>query len=141
MIEITPAIAIDEKEIREVFVRSSGPGGQHVNKVSTAVQLRFDAAHSPSLPPHVRHRLSAICGSRMTAAGEMIITAQRFRSREQNRRDAQDRLVELIRRAAKPIKNRRATYPSSATRKRRLTDKRHRSRLKTNRRKPGMGDW
>ncbi len=140
-IEITPSIAINENEIKEVFVRSSGPGGQHVNKVSTTVQLRFDAAGSPNLPDMVRRRLTALAGRRMSAKGVLIITAGRFRGREQNRKDAVDRLIRLIRQATETPKRRRPTRPSQASRRRRLASKRHRSDLKRRRGTPGNDGW
>jgi len=124
MIPITPSIAIAESEIQEEFVRSPGPGGQNVNKVATAVQLRFDAAHSPSLPEEVRSRLLGLAGRRLTAAGELLITARRYRTQERNRQDARDRLIALIRRAAEPPKPRRPTHPSPASRERRREEKR-----------------
>src|SRR5215813_8407242 len=96
---ITPALAIDDSELDERFVRASGPGGQNVNKVATAVQLRFDAARSPSLSDEVRHRLRAIAGSRMTDEGVLVIDARAFRTQAQNREDARERLADLIRRA------------------------------------------
>ena len=137
MIHITPSIAIDEKEITEVFVRSAGPGGQHVNKVSTAVQLRFDVAGSPSLSADTKKRLLQMAGSRLTESGLLIIHAQRFRSREQNRKDAQERLRFLIRKAAEVPKHRIPTRPSRASRQRRMADKRHRAAIKRCRRPPG----
>ncbi len=99
MIEISPTLTIDEREIQETFVRAEGPGGQNVNKVSTVVQLRFDVAHSPSLPQHVKDRLTQIAGSRMTKEGVLVIIARRFRTQVQNREDAMDQLVDLLRRA------------------------------------------
>ena len=140
MIRITPAIAIDKNEIREVFIRSSGPGGQHVNKASTAVQLRFDAARSPSLPNSVRQRLMDLAGSRMSANGILVIDARRFRSREQNRKDALDRLVRLIRRAAEKPRRRRPTRLPPTAKRQRLAAKRHRSMVKRRRRSPGPDD-
>ena len=137
MIKITPSIAIGEKEITEVFVRSAGPGGQHVNKVSTAVQLRFDAAGSPSLPRDTKMRLLRMAGSRLTENGELIIRAQRFRSREQNRKDALERLLALIRKAAEKPRQRIPTRPSRASRQRRMADKRHRAAVKRHRHPPG----
>ena len=126
MIEVTPEIALDERELTERFVRASGPGGQNVNKVSTAVQLRFDARHSPSLPDDVRARLERLAGGQMTSDGEIVITAQRFRTQERNRQDALDRLIALIRRAAQPPTPRTATKPTRASRQRRLDAKRRR---------------
>ncbi len=133
MIRITPTIAIDESEISERFVRASGPGGQNVNKVASAVQLRFDAGHSPSLPDDVRQRLMRLAGRRLTQEGVLVITAQRHRTQEANRRDALDRLIELIRRAAEPPVPRRPTKPTAASRRRRIETKRRRSALKRSR--------
>jgi ribosome-associated protein len=134
MIQITPTIAIDEREIQLDFTRASGPGGQHVNKVATAVQLRFDVRRSPSLPDEVKERLIRLSGKRITETGVLIIEARRFRTQEQNRQDAINRLVELIRRAARRPKTRRKTRPSAASRERRLSAKRHRSDKKRLRR-------
>jgi ribosome-associated protein len=134
MIEITPVIALDEQEIKIDFVRAAGPGGQNVNKVPTAVQLRFDVRNSPSLPDDVRERLARLAGRRLTAAGELVIQTRRFRTQEQNRQDALNRLVELIRRAAEKPRPRRSTRPSPAVKERRLVAKRHRSEAKRHRR-------
>ncbi len=130
MIQITEDIAIDEREIQEAFIRASGPGGQNVNKVATAVQLRFDAENSPSLSPDVRRRLAAVAGKRMTGAGILIIQARRFRTQEHNRQDALDRLVRLVREAALPPKLRRKTAPTPGSRERRLDSKRRRAQTK-----------
>jgi ribosome-associated protein len=135
MIRITDTIFLDENEIQLEFIRASGPGGQNVNKVSSAVQLRFNAAGSSSLSDGVRIRLKQIAGRRMTAEGMLIIKANRFRSQEQNRQDAVHRLVSLIQRAAEKPKHRRPTKPTAASTRRRLATKRRRSETK-HRRKP-----
>ena len=119
-IQITSRIAIDQDEIQESFVRSSGPGGQNVNKVETAVQLRFDVRHSPSLPDDVKSRLEHLAGHRLTQDGVVIITAQQFRTQERNRKDAVERLIELIRRATVREKPRRPTKPTLGSKRRRL---------------------
>jgi ribosome-associated protein len=134
MIRVTGTIAIDEREIHQQFIRASGPGGQNVNKVATAVQLRFDAAHSPSLPEDVRGRLLRLAGRRMTKEGYLVIDARRFRTQEQNRQDALARLVDLIRRAAQKPKIRKRTKPTLASRERRLESKHRRSQIKQLRR-------
>ena len=129
-IRINERISLAEDEVSEQFVRSPGPGGQNVNKLATAVQLRFDARGSPSLPEDVRERLLELAGTRATKHGEIVISAHRFRARERNREDALERLVALVRRAAVPGKPRRPTRPSPAAKRRRLEDKRRRSQLK-----------
>jgi ribosome-associated protein len=130
MIRITDAIALDEGELEERFIRASGPGGQNVNKLATAVQLRFDVRRSPSLPEPVRVRLEKLAGSRLTRDGVLVIAAQRFRTQERNRRDALDRLIELIARAAVAPKPRRPTKPTAASRARRLEGKKRRATIK-----------
>jgi ribosome-associated protein len=133
MIRITSQLAIGENEIELQFIRASGPGGQNVNKVSTAVQLRFDVAHSPSLPEDVRARLMKLAGNRLTNEGELLIEAKRHRTQERNRQDAIARLVELIRHATERPKPRIATKPTKASKKRRLETKRQRSETKQTR--------
>jgi len=130
MIHITPTIAIDESEIQLEFIRASKPGGQKVNKVATAVQLRFDAGNSPSLPDDVRERLVRLAGRRITQDGVLIIKAQRFGAQDRNREDAIDRLIELIRKAAEKPKTRRRTRPTLASKRRRLESKRRRGETK-----------
>lgn len=130
MIRITPTITLDESEIAESFVRASGPGGQNVNKLSTAVQLRFDVRHSRSLPAEVAVRLMRLAGRRMTKDGVLILTAQGHRTQERNRAAALERLVDLIRQAAVRPKPRRPTRPSAAAKARRLAAKKQRSGLK-----------
>ena len=129
-IRVTPTLTLDERDLQETFVRSPGPGGQNVNKVSTAVQLRFALEGSAGLPAEVRRRLRTLAGRRVTADGWLVIEANRFRSQARNREDARARLVELVRRAAHSPKPRRATRPSAASKERRLQDKRVRARTK-----------
>lgn len=134
MIPITETISINETEIQEDFVRSSGPGGQNVNKVATAVQIRFDMSNSTSLPYGVRERLLSLASRRITKEGVLIIYARRFRSQEVNRQDAMERLVELIRKAAQKPQIRRKTKPTRTSKMRRLEAKRHRAKTKRLRR-------
>jgi ribosome-associated protein len=136
-ITISDAISLGEDELVESFVLASGPGGQNVNKVSSAVQLRFDVAHSPSLGDEVRARLSSLAGQRLTNDGVIVISARSHRSQERNRADARARLVELIRRAATPPKPRRPTKPTRASKERRLDSKIRRAKLKRNRGRVG----
>ncbi len=130
MIRITDQIAIDDSEIAESFIRASGPGGQNVNKLATAVQLRFDVRRSPALSDEVRARLERLAGNRLTRDGVLVITAQRHRTQERNRTDALDRLVGLIRQAAVRPVPRRATRPTKASRARRLEAKKRRGGIK-----------
>jgi ribosome-associated protein len=133
MIPVTPHLSIDESEITETFIRGSGPGGQNVNKVASAVQLRFDVLNSPSLPDDVKARLARLAGRRLTQDGILVISAQRFRTQERNREDALSRLVELIRLATERPKPRRPTRPTLASKKRRLESKAKRSEVKRGR--------
>ena len=130
MIRITPSISIGEGELEEHFIRASGPGGQNVNKLASAVQLRFDVRRSPSLPEDVRARLERLAGRRLTREGVIVINAQRHRTQERNREDARERLVDLIRRAAVAPVPRRATKPTAGARERRLESKKRRSSIK-----------
>jgi ribosome-associated protein len=134
MIRITDSITLDDGEIAEQFVRSSGPGGQNVNKVATAVQLRFDVARSPNLPEPVRQRLKRLAGRRLTGDGVLIIDARRFRTRERNRHDALERLIALVQKAAIAPRPRKATRPTAASKRRRLEGKLQRGALKKGRR-------
>jgi ribosome-associated protein len=139
MIQVTPSIAIDESELHEDFMRASGAGGQNIQKVETAVQLRFDVANSPNLPEPVRLRLGTLAGRRMTKAGVLIISAQRHRTQERNRADALDRLLALIREAAAPPPPpRRKTRPTLASKRRRLEGKKLRSGVKSLRGAPEL---
>jgi ribosome-associated protein len=133
MIQVTNSIALHEDELQESFIRASGPGGQNVNKVESAVQLRFDVRHSPSLPDDVKERLERLAGRRLTNDGVLIITAQRFRTQERNREDALERLVALIRQATERQKPRRPTRPTLASKRRRLEAKGRRSEIKKGR--------
>jgi ribosome-associated protein len=134
MLRITHSISIDERELEERFIRASGPGGQNVNKLASAVQLRFDVRRSPSLPDDVRARLERLAGRRLTREGVLVIEAQRHRTQERNRQDARDRLIELIRRAAVAPTPRRPTKPTGASRERRIESKKRRGSIKTLRR-------
>lgn len=139
MIRVTPSIALDESELREDFLRASGPGGQNVQKVESAVQLRFNIFETRSLPEPVRARLAVLAGRRLAANGDLIISAQRFRSQERNRADARERLIALIREAARPPSPpRRPTRPTLASKKRRLDGKKQRGEIKFSRGKPDL---
>lgn len=139
-IEVTDGITIDESELQFEFVRATGPGGQNVNKVSSAVQLRFDLASSPSLSEAVRARLRRIAGKRVSEDGVLVIHARRFRTQEQNRQDAVQRLVALVQQASKERRLRVKTTPTAASRQRRLEAKRLRSQTKRQRQKVGWED-
>jgi ribosome-associated protein len=130
MIRIDDRISINEWELEERFIRASGPGGQNVNKLATAVQLRFDVRHSPSLPAQVRTRLERLAGRRLTRDGVLVINAQRHRTQERNRQDALERLIALIQRAAVAPVPRRPTKPTAGARERRLQSKKHRGSIK-----------
>jgi ribosome-associated protein len=133
-IRVTASIWLDPDEIEESFVRSAGPGGQHVNKTSSAVQLRFDVRRSASLPDDVRRRLERLAGSRLTREGVLVLVAQSERSQLRNRQEALERLIDLIRAAAHPPTPRKATRPSRASKRRRLDDKKRRGAMKAGRR-------
>jgi ribosome-associated protein len=136
MIEIAPGLSLDESELEFSFIRASGPGGQNVNKVSSAVQMRFDARRSPSLSNDVSIRLQKLAGSKLTLDGVIVITANRFRTQEMNRKDATERLIELIAKAAVAPVKRRPTKPTKAAKERRLDGKARRSTVKSMRGKP-----
>jgi ribosome-associated protein len=140
MLQVTPTIALEESELDEQFVRASGPGGQNVNKVATAVQLRFDVDRSPSLSDELKQRLRTIAGRRMTTDGVLVIDARRYRTQADNRQDARERLTDLIRQAAVRPKRRRKTRPTVASKERRLTSKRRRGDTKRGRRHLGGDD-
>ena len=142
MLVVTPTLSIDDAEIEEQFIRSSGPGGQNVNKVETAVQIRFDAANSKALSRDVFNRLRTLAGSRMTRDGIIVLTAQSHRSQDRNRKDARNRLAALIARALVPPKRRKPTKPSRAAKQQRLDAKKKRSLVKKSRRqKPDRDGW
>jgi ribosome-associated protein len=134
MLEIAPGILVDESELRVEFVRASGPGGQNVNKLATAVQLRWDVAATAALPEAAKLRLRRLAGRRMTAEGALVIEARRYRTQEQNRQDALERLKTLVERALQPPKPRKATRPSAAARQKRLEAKKKRGEIKRLRR-------
>jgi len=135
-IAVTPNLSLDESEMEESFILASGPGGQNVNKVASAVQLRFDAAHSPSLPEAVRQKLLRLAGKRRTQAGEIVILSRRTRSQERNRAEARERLIALLREAATPDIPRKRTRPPPSSKKKRLDNKRTRGALKRLRANP-----
>ena len=140
MIQVTDTISLEDDEIHEEFIRSSGPGGQHVNKAATGVQLRFDAVGSPSLPEVVRERLLRLARGRLTDEGVVIIEAKRYRSQDRNRKDAVDRLVRLIQSAASPPRPRKKTRTPQASRRRRLEDKHKRGETKRMRQRVDRSD-
>jgi ribosome-associated protein len=138
MLEVTQGIQIDESELVETFIRSPGPGGQHVNKAATAVQLRFDIEANPALPEPVRERLRSLAGRRITKEGVLVIEANRYRSLDRNRQDARARLIELVRCAARPPRPRQRTRPSKSAVERRLHEKRVHSERKKRRGAPPL---
>lgn len=141
MIPVTAGIELDERELEERFVRAEGPGGQNVNKVSSAVELRFDVRGSPSLPEPVRARLERLAGRRLTKEGVLVLQSQRFRDQPRNRQDALDKLIALIRQAAEPPPPpRKRTRPTLASKKRRLEGKSRRSEIKAGRGRPSRDD-
>lgn len=140
MIRVTKSIALEDDEIQEEFIRSSGPGGQHVNKAATGVQLRFNAAGSPSIPDEVRERLIRLAHGRITDKGVIIIEAKRYRSQDRNRKDARDRLVKLIQAAAAPPRPRKKTRTPPASRRKRLEKKHRQGETKRLRRRIEAGD-
>lgn len=140
MIRVTHRISIEESELQEEFVRASGPGGQHVNKTDSCVQLRFDVAASPNIPPEVKARLVKLAGSRMTSAGVLILVGDRYRSQMRNREDVRERLVDLIRDAAVVPKTRRPTKPTLGSKQRRLEGKSKRAEVKRGRQGPTPHD-
>jgi ribosome-associated protein len=140
MIPVTPHISLDEEEIKERFVRASGPGGQHVNKTSTAVELRFDVRASPSLPEDVKARLERLAGTRLTGEGVIVIFAQTHSAQQRNREEALNRLLDLIRKAAIRPKSRRPTRPTFASKQKRLEGKTRRAGVKSARGRPEVGE-
>ena len=140
MVQVAPGLAIPEDELVERFILAGGPGGQNVNKVATAVQLRFDVAGSPTLPPEVRQRLLRIAGARVTVDGVLVMTARRYRTREANRRDARARLAALVARALAAPRPRYATRATRAARERRLQEKARRGAVKRQRARPGTDE-
>ncbi|MEP0806369.1 MAG: aminoacyl-tRNA hydrolase [Chloroflexota bacterium] len=133
MLEITPSLQLDERELQFDYIRASGPGGQNVNKVATAVQLRFDVVNSPSLASDLKGRLLRLAGKRVNADGVLILEARRFRTQEANRADALRRFVELLQKAATPPKPRRKTRPTAASREKRIKEKKQRGEIKRSR--------